>query len=1815
MIFSRIYFRIHFTFTAIFTTFVRFKNAYILLFCLGLSGFGDWIQHQQVGANLYILCDGNPRVERFEAGSGTFGTTLELSKTPVTFAVDESRIVVAYTDKSVSIYDHSGTLVHDFPAFVGSVANVFLFSNQVGIDIHEKENGGVFVYDLDTLELSSFSFTNNPSMPRSVSVSQQKARFVYSNTRREYASRTLIPTPVDHPDGPDVLGPPQTSASMTGSSLANSVGWTRVFPNGERFLTQTGFVYETETSGFVTSLGATVEDVTFTNDGKVVLLRGNRLYRLSEDLNPVDEAALVGPGLAVVAIGNSFFVLRSDGSHPHGISVEVLTSDSFAPQEISPPDTWGPYGVEYTPDGAFADGEGVVYILHSEESVLYRWDSGNGKWIEPLSLWGNPAHMVYDEARNRVYFSYTDRVNELRLDLEEMEEIFFASTPGKSLGLILEDGWLYRQMDTWGQRVNIFDVETGDLVATNVNIYLDWLYRDRNSNYLYSLHRQYGRMYQHEIGASGEIVNHGIITTSAFGFPLLHPNKTSLLTSAGNVFGVPGFTLRGDPVLPHPFADALWENNALYTLGVKGSGSRLNRWGMALEPFWEREVEGAPLHLVHGGGRIHAVTFVEGAPQIFSYDEAGNLLSRSPLNRAPQSIHLTGRRVGPEMDVGDEIGRIVIHDPNAQDVHQLTLLSTGGGLFALEGERLLLASKPINLNTPEFRTVTIQAADPYGKTLAADFLIDVHTAENQTASPIATPGLSIWRESKIEHANGVVYILDHSRPYVHRWDIDTREFLPPIPLRGVATNFTVDADRGRLFLSYPTLAVTEINLGDPDFRENMWGKISRWGSRLEPAGGRYLEIPNLQSRIHWYDFQGEHLGELSHSWFSNRAYAWADQRLYCMNSGRMTRFAFTSSHVMLPNPATRTGLGTRFALNSTGTRLVENYGHVLDADDLSVLGKLGDEIYRVVAWQEDRLLTLSANGTLTFWSAAFEPLAQTQIVDSSLMFIHYSIWGIGEETLVLSWRSSQPSFTVYNTMLVPTFTSPVNLPPESLWPESIEMSEDTQPGAVVVTFSVTDPFPEITHTLEILPSSDPNPFQVNGLDLILVNSVDYFENPRVYSLDILCTDRLGRTLEQTVVVSVTHVPRAPTGIHLAQEVLLEGDPAGTPAGTFSAMDRDPDATHTFQLVSQSGGSFTLEGNQLVLAADLPRTGAYETEILVRVTNSYGLDYTESLSLEIFALPTLSIIQPPVSGKNENFFLQGMIISDHGISLLEWFLNDRWMGELYVDTDQFFLENAVDQELENTLTFRVTDPWDRWVEAFFSVSWFPDRILELRPVQEATEGQVFDVPLWLKQSGQVGSIQFEISYDRDWFQDPGFSFSVSWPAMLKEIHVNKEQGTVRGVLAWVFPPQPGDVHLGTLTLRARSVPALTAGKVETRILEAADGFGTAYSYGNHGRAAEVLIHPRAIPGDTNGNGVIDISDVNTMQRMLLGLEPTREWDVPANDLNGDGLFTIADLSWAFRVVLGERQQPAPFSSDPQPMAGEMAMDSPATSHPTRAVEFGAPQGAALVFSDARMTGRSEEEWICWIHIQLPPQGLSSLSFRLSFPTEALEPVENDFVVEGAGFPNVLRGHHLISLHAPAGEVAFAASGVDAWENPENARVGFRFRVRPEAGPHDWFLRIKQAQVGTDRGDLILLQDTHALFSTEPETVPGYRTWAAHNLWPYTEAVEPTDSPFEGEVNNLMRYALAASALDRVDGARINLHHPAIRFTRNPRTPELRFILEVSGDLLTWTELSDAQRYEIRTPLTESLERVEWIPEESFAVPGRAVFYRLKVEGTP
>lgn len=65
------------------------------------------------------------------------------------------------------------------------------------------------------------------------------------------------------------------------------------------------------------------------------------------------------------------------------------------------------------------------------------------------------------------------------------------------------------------------------------------------------------------------------------------------------------------------------------------------------------------------------------------------------------------------------------------------------------------------------------------------------------------------------------------------------------------------------------------------------------------------------------------------------------------------------------------------------------------------------------------------------------------------------------------------------------------------------------------------------------------------------------------------------------------------------------------------------------------------------------------------------------------------------------------------------------------------------------------------------------------------------------------------------------------------------------------------------------------------------------------AASAIIRNR-IPGDVNGDGVIDVDDVNAVTAMILGLQ---EIDLVA-DLNGDGVVDTDDLNLLINIILNQ-----------------------------------------------------------------------------------------------------------------------------------------------------------------------------------------------------------------------------------------------------------------------------------------------------------------------
>ena len=198
----------------------------------------------------------------------------------------------------------------------------------------------------------------------------------------------------------------------------------------------------------------------------------------------------------------------------------------------------------------------------------------------------------------------------------------------------------------------------------------------------------------------------------------------------------------------------------------------------------------------------------------------------------------------------------------------------------------------------------------------------------------------------------------------------------------------------------------------------------------------------------------------------------------------------------------------------------------------------------------------------------------------------------------------------------------------TLLPASI--AENKAVGSPVGALSCTDP--EGGAFTFSLVSGSPNAglFSIgtlNGAELQTAAAFDY-ETVKTFNVTIRCTDSTNLYMDKVFVVTVTDVNEAPTDIALSGASVPENAPAGTSAGTFSAMDPDANPSFTYTLAAGAGdadnASFKIEGTVLKTAApfDYETKSAYN----VRVRVSDG-----SLVFEkVFAVQVTNVNEPPTA---------------------------------------------------------------------------------------------------------------------------------------------------------------------------------------------------------------------------------------------------------------------------------------------------------------------------------------------------------------------------------------------------------------------------------------------------------------------------------------------------------------------------------------------------------------------------------------------------------
>lgn len=92
--------------------------------------------------------------------------------------------------------------------------------------------------------------------------------------------------------------------------------------------------------------------------------------------------------------------------------------------------------------------------------------------------------------------------------------------------------------------------------------------------------------------------------------------------------------------------------------------------------------------------------------------------------------------------------------------------------------------------------------------------------------------------------------------------------------------------------------------------------------------------------------------------------------------------------------------------------------------------------------------------------------------------------------------------------------------------------------------------------------------------------------------------------------------RAPTDVTLSNSSVAENLPVGTVVGTLAAVDPDAGDTHTFTLVDDAGGRFTLVGNQLRTNAVFDYEAGSSYTVRVRATDAAGLWVEKSFTITV-----------------------------------------------------------------------------------------------------------------------------------------------------------------------------------------------------------------------------------------------------------------------------------------------------------------------------------------------------------------------------------------------------------------------------------------------------------------------------------------------------------------------------------------------------------------------------------------------------------------------
>ena len=656
------------------------------------------------------------------------------------------------------------------------------------------------------------------------------------------------------------------------------------------------------------------------------------------------------------------------------------------------------------------------------------------------------------------------------------------------------------------------------------------------------------------------------------------------------------------------------------------------------DPDSKFTIDGSELKLAAGvdaeSSTAHSVTIQVDDGSGNTYQETFSVGVTDVDDTAATDITLSNSSVAENAGVGTVIGNLSATDVDTASGFTYTIVSDPDSKFTIDGSELKLAAG-VDAESSTAHSVTIEVDDGSGNTYQETFSVGVTDVDDTAATDIALSNSSIAENA------GVGTVIGN----LSATDVDSNSFTYTI-VSDPDSKFTIDGDELKLAAGVDAESSTahSVTIEVDDGSGNTYQETFSVGvTDVDDTAATDIALSN--SSVAENAGVGTVIGNLSATDVDSNSFT------YTIVSDPDSKFTIDGDELKLAagvDAESSTAHSVTIQVDDgSGNTYQETFSvGVTDVDDTAATdialsnNTIAENIVGVARPDGTELVSdaspahlISDSTSSNTYDFGVENAGKTvNISFDTLSFGGWDEAGGYQDDFTVDVNGVQQVFshegdsTSYSFQVVTDASGKVaidygidvtanseGMDVSNLVISTVGNNWDTQVGAVVGDLSTTDvDSNSFTYTIISDPDSK---FVIDGSQLKLAAGVDA-ETSTAHSVTIEVTDGGGNTYQETFSIGVTDVDDvSATDIALSSNTVVENSGVGTVIGNLSATDVDSNS-FTYTIVSDPDSKFTIDGNELKLAAGVDHETSTSHSVTIEVTDGGGNTYQETFSIGV-----------------------------------------------------------------------------------------------------------------------------------------------------------------------------------------------------------------------------------------------------------------------------------------------------------------------------------------------------------------------------------------------------------------------------------------------------------------------------------------------------------------------------------------------------------------------------------------------------------------------